>query len=145
MNPLSVSIQSSGKKRLILDLRHVNHFVWKQKFRCEDWRVLLSDVNKGDYLFSFDLKSGYHHIDIFPDHQTFLGFSWVFSGTVRYFCFASLPFGLSSAPYVFTKCLRPLSFGGPTGLKLLRSSTMGAEKGTHCLWPRKIHCLCNHP
>ena len=39
VNPLSVSIQSSGKKRLILDLRHVNHFVWKQKFRCEDWRV----------------------------------------------------------------------------------------------------------
>ena len=57
VNPLSVSIQSSGKKRLILDLRHVNHFIWKQKFRCEDWRVSLSYVNKGDYLFSFDLKS----------------------------------------------------------------------------------------
>ena len=71
VNPLSVSIQSSGKKRLILDLRHVNHFIWKQKFRCEDWRVLLSYVNKGDYLFSFDLKSGYHHIDIFPDHHFF--------------------------------------------------------------------------
>ena len=38
-----------------------------------------------------------------------------------------------------------LSFGGLTGLKLLCSSTMGAEKGIHCLWPRKIHCLCNHP
>ena len=27
VKPLSVSIQSSGKKRLILDLRHVNHFI----------------------------------------------------------------------------------------------------------------------
>ncbi|CAH3185792.1 unnamed protein product, partial [Porites evermanni] len=30
VNPLSVSIQSSGKKRLILDLRFVNKHVWKQ-------------------------------------------------------------------------------------------------------------------
>ena len=29
VNPLSVSIQSSGKKRLILDVRHVNLFVYK--------------------------------------------------------------------------------------------------------------------
>ena len=99
VNPLSVSIQSSGKKRLILDLRHVNQFIWKQKFKCEDWRVLLSYVNKGDYLVSFDLKSGYHHIDIFPDRQTFLSFSWLLSGTVQYFCFSVLPFGLSSAPF----------------------------------------------
>ena len=84
VNPLSVSIQSSGKKTLILDLHQVNQFIWKQKFKCKDWRVLLY-VNKCDYLFSFDLKSGYHHFDIFPDHQAFLGFSWVFTGSVRYF------------------------------------------------------------
>ena len=42
INPLSVSIQSSGKKRLM--------------FRCEDWRVLLSYVNKGDY-FSVSISS----------------------------------------------------------------------------------------
>lgn len=34
INPLSVSVQSSGKKRLILDLRHVNLHVYKQKFKC---------------------------------------------------------------------------------------------------------------
>ena len=68
VNPLSVSIQSSSKKRLILDLRHVNQSIWKQKLKCEDWRVLLSYISKDDFLFSFDLKSGYHHFDIFPDH-----------------------------------------------------------------------------
>lgn len=45
VNPLSVPIQSSGKKTLILDFRHVNQSIWKQKFKCEDWRVLLSYVN----------------------------------------------------------------------------------------------------
>ena len=31
VNPLSVSIQSNGKKRLILDLQHPNFFVMKSK------------------------------------------------------------------------------------------------------------------
>ena len=56
VNPLSVSIQSSGKKRLILDLRHVNLFVYKQKFKCEDLRVALSIISRGFSLFKFDLK-----------------------------------------------------------------------------------------
>ena len=34
-NPLSVSVQTSGKKRLILDFRHVNLHVYRQKFKCE--------------------------------------------------------------------------------------------------------------
>ena len=36
VNPLSVSIQPNGKKRLILDLRHVNFFVQKSKIKFED-------------------------------------------------------------------------------------------------------------
>ena len=30
--------------------------------------------------FTWDLESGYHHVDIFCGHQRFLGFSWLFSG-----------------------------------------------------------------
>ena len=37
--PLSVSVQKSGKKRLILDLRHVNQFLYKCRFRCEDLSI----------------------------------------------------------------------------------------------------------
>ena len=36
INPLSVSVQSNGKKRLILDLRHVNFFVKKCKINSFD-------------------------------------------------------------------------------------------------------------
>ena len=61
-------------------------------------------------MISFDLKSGYHHVDIHPESQTFLGFAW--KGTKDqsfiYYVFTVLPFGLSSAPYIFTKCLKPL-------------------------------------
>ena len=109
VNPLSVSIQSSGKKRLILDLRHVNLYIFKQKFKCEDLNVALKVLSKGFYLFKFDLKTGYHQVEIFPDHRRFLVFPWDFgNGALKHFHFAVLPFGLSSAPYLFTKLLRPV-------------------------------------
>ena len=109
INPLSVSVNSEGKPRLILDLRHVNKHIPKAKFKMEDWRVFLQYVAQGGFMYKFDLKSGYHHIDICQSHQQFLGFKWHLDGCVdRYFCFTVLPFGLSSAPYLFTKFFRPL-------------------------------------
>ena len=36
VNPISASVQSNGKKRLILDLQHPNYFVIKSKVKCED-------------------------------------------------------------------------------------------------------------
>ena len=51
VNPLSVSLQRSGKKRLILDLRHVNLYVFKRKFRCEDISVAIQIFSKG-FIFS---------------------------------------------------------------------------------------------
>jgi hypothetical protein len=71
-------------------------------------RTALFFLRKGGFMFKFDLKSGYHHVDIHPSHRKFLGFSWFLNGKVSYFRFACLPFGLSSAPYIFTKVVRPL-------------------------------------
>ena len=69
INPLTVSVQSSGKKRLILDLRHINLHVFKQKFKCEGLHTIKDIFSQDYFVFSFDLKSGYHHVDIFPDHH----------------------------------------------------------------------------
>ena len=73
VNPLSVSTRSSGKQRLILDLRHVNSFIFKQKFKCEDLSVAIQIFDQGCHLFKFDLKSSYHHIEIFPSVWAVLG------------------------------------------------------------------------
>lgn len=108
VNPLSVSVQSSGKKHSILDLRLINKHLWKQSVKFEDLKVVLNYLDRGHFLFSFDIMSGYHHIEIFPPHQSFLGFSWFYKGRVRCFCFKVLPFGLSTAPYIFTKLFRSL-------------------------------------
>ena len=102
INPVTVSINSSGEKRVILDLRYVNSHVYKDKIKFEDWKCFEHYLEgKKDYLFKFDLKNGYHHIDIFEAHQKFLGFSWVFKGNIKFFVFTVLPFGLTSAPFIF--------------------------------------------
>lgn len=107
VNPLTVA---EGKKlRLVLDLRHVNQFVENTRFKYEDLRTLAEIFEAGFFFFTFDLESGYHHVSIVEHHQQLLGFSWLFpDGKRRYFTFRVLPFGLSSACYVFTKLLRPL-------------------------------------
>ena len=78
------------------------------KLKYEDLRLLSQVLQEGHWFFTWDLKSGYHHVDISPDHQKYLGFAWPFNGVLRYFTFAVLPFGLSSACFCFTKLLRPL-------------------------------------
>ena len=64
--------------------------------------------NKEDFLFKFDQKSGYHHLNIFEPHQKYLGFTWREGKETSYFVFTVLPFGLATACYAFTKLMRPL-------------------------------------
>jgi len=57
-------------------VRYLNQFLHKDHFKYEDLRIAMLMFEKDDYLIKFDLKSGYHHLDIFEVHQTYLGFSW---------------------------------------------------------------------
>jgi len=104
-SPLSVASNALGKLRLVLNLRYLNQFLLVNKFKYEDLRTAMQLFQKGDYLFTFDLKSGYHNIDIFEPHRKFLGLQWEVYGEPQYFVFTMLPFGLSTACYAFTKIL----------------------------------------
>ena len=63
---------------------------------------------KGFCFTTLDLKNGYHHIKIHNSHTGYLGFAWDFQGQTKYLQFLVMPFGLSSASYIFTKMLRSL-------------------------------------
>ena len=54
---------------------------------------------QGD-LFKFDLKSGYHHADTWPEQYKYLGLHWDLDGMEKY-VFKILPFGLSTACFLF--------------------------------------------
>ena len=62
--PLSVVCQSSRKNGVISDLGILNDYVQKDRFRIHDWKIGLQYISPSALLFSFDLKSGYHHKEI---------------------------------------------------------------------------------
>ena len=87
VNPLTVADKS--KLRLVIDLRHVNNYEVKKKFKYENLKTVSELFEQDDHFVTFDLKSGYHHIPIHESHQKYLGFSWVFNGRRRFFQFNS--------------------------------------------------------
>ena len=116
VNPLSVARNSGGKCRLILDLSRINKFIAKKSVKYEDWKMVLLFLKQRCWLVKFDVHSAYHHIDIFGPHTDFLGFSWAdflgfsweTSEGLKFFKFLVLPFGITTAPFLFTKVTRPL-------------------------------------
>ena len=107
INPLTVA-DNDNKLRLILDCRYINQHFQIPKFKCEDIRTIRDLFQKDDYFFKCDIKQGYHHIDILESHQKYLGFAWEIDGKLRLFVFTVLVFGLSTAPFLFTKLIRVL-------------------------------------
>ena len=104
------SFNISRKLGLVLDLCHVDSFIKQNKFWYEELTTLSEILSEGDHFTTFDLSSGYHHIQIDPEHQKLLGFEWAFEdGFKKYFQFCVLPFSLSSVCYISTKVLRPFT------------------------------------
>ena len=114
-----------GKKLcLVIDRRHVNCHLVCFKFKYEDLRSLSQVLQEGHWFFTWDLKAGYHYLDISPDHQKYLSFTWPFNGVLRYFTFVVLPFGLSSAFWfyqILTTVLVVSQRGRPPSQQLLFS------------------------
>ncbi|CAI7892705.1 unnamed protein product [Closterium sp. NIES-53] len=104
ISPLNVVVQRD-KCRLILDLRRVNQSLSIPKFKYEGLKRVAELVSIGGWMFAVDLKSGYHHVDIHPSCWKYLGFQ--FDG--HSYVFRSLPFGLATAPFVFTQLIKQLA------------------------------------
>lgn len=115
-SPLLLVKKKSGKFRPCLDLRHINANIPYQKFQLEGIKQLKHMLREGDFMTSIDLQDGYLHVPIAEESQKLLQFRW----RSQYYRFRALPFGLSSAPWVFTKLLRPvLRKARSQGIRLL--------------------------
>ena len=106
INPLTVAYNRSGKPMFVLDCRHINPCIHLFKVKFEDIKIAIEMFEPNSFLYTFDLKSAYHHIDIYTEHTTYLGFSIKENGIDKYFVYNSLPFGIASAGHIFTKTLR---------------------------------------
>lgn len=116
ISPLKVVDKKGGKFRLILDLSSLNDYVLAPKFKYELIDLVPNVFDLGDFLFSWDLRDGYWHIENASETFTYMCFEWL--GVVYYF--AVLPFGASPACWVFTKVMKVLvRFWRSRGLKVM--------------------------
>jgi len=104
ISPISCVPKKGGKFRLIVDLRAINNSCVVPRFQYEDINTASEYIQPNDYLISLDIKNGYHHIPVSPEHQQYLGISF----QNHYYVWQVLPFGLSASPYFFCKALRPV-------------------------------------
>lgn len=103
----------NGSNRFILNLKCLNKFIKTQHFKMEDYRTASKLLTKNCYMASIDLKDSYFFIPVHKSHRKYLRFRY---NDVIYE-FNCLPFGLCTAPYVFTKLMKPI-------LEFLRSRGM---------------------
>jgi hypothetical protein len=95
----------SGKRRLVQDLRWINGHLPNVPFKMESLHNELGDiVRRGDKLLTTDITKAYYCLAMHPDAQRYLGWEW----KGKFYMPTCLVFGLSTAPRVFTKIMRPM-------------------------------------
>ncbi|CAP25970.2 Protein CBG05500 [Caenorhabditis briggsae] len=107
VSPLHV-VEQGKKKRMILDLSELNESLVPPRFKLENLKTAWPFLENAKFAATFDFKSGYHHIKIHRDSRDLLGFSLSNPPAAPYFLFKGLPFGLSIAPWLFTKIFKVL-------------------------------------
>ena len=96
--------KKDGSYRLILNLKNLNQFITYKHFKMDTLASALQLIKRNCYMAVVDLKDAYYSVPIFSEHRKFLRFN--FEDTL--YEFTCLPNGLSSAPRVFTKLMKPL-------------------------------------
>lgn len=103
ISPIFLTPKSTGGYRFILNLKKFNKSVNTYHFKMEDIRTVLKLISKNAYMATIDLKEAYFLVPVHPTDRKYLRF-W-FKNLFEFNC---LPFGLCTAPLVFTKLLKPL-------------------------------------
>ena len=108
--------KKDGGQRPVLNLKKLNSFINAPHFKIEGIHTLKSLLQKGDWLVKIDLKDAYFSVPISKEQRKFLCFQF----RDRFYQFNCLPFGLASAPWVFTKTLKPIAaLGRELGIRMI--------------------------
>lgn len=117
VSPIKVAPKKGPKKwRKAINLRYLNTHVRCEKFKLEGHNDVPFLLNRNDWMFSLDFKSGYYHVSLHPNTKPFFGFYW----KGKYYYFVVLPFGLNIAPHVFTEVVKQvLRFWRQQGIRVI--------------------------
>lgn len=87
----------------ILNLKSLNTFIQPPHFKMKDNRTVMKLISRYCYMATIDLREAYFLIPVHKNYRKFLRFKFN-----NMYQFITLPFGLSLAPYIFTKIIRPV-------------------------------------
>ena len=106
VSPLEVvPKRGTNKFRLTVNTRYVNRHLRKNVFKFEGLKDLADLAERVDHAVSFDVIPGYYNVGLRPRSRTFVEFCW----KGQYYVYNCLTFGLSTAPWVFSKVMRELA------------------------------------
>jgi hypothetical protein len=88
----------------VVNLKPLNQYLVYEHFKMEGIHMLRDLLQQGEFLVKIDLKDAYLTVPIWKNHQKYLRFLW----RENMLEFACLPFGLATAPRVFTKLMKPV-------------------------------------
>ena len=107
----------NGKQRLVVDLSILNQWLLCPHFKMDHAQVIRGSLVPLMWATSIDLSDAYLHIPMHPENWKYLVFQ---VGDKRY-QFMVLPFGLNTAPRVFSEVMKALKrWGRALGLVLFQ-------------------------
>ena len=104
LSPIFTLEKKDHSTRMILNLKNLNESVEYKKFKMDTFASVVPLVKKDCYMASIDLKMAYYTIPIHKDYKKYLRFVW----NTQIYQYTCLPNGLSSAPRIFTKLMKPV-------------------------------------
>ena len=96
--------KKSGDLRTIINLKNLNRYLKKIHYKMEHIMTILPLIKRDMYMTSLDLKDAYFSLPIAKSSRKYLRFLWQ-GQLYEYQC---LCFGLSLAPFYFTKIMKPI-------------------------------------
>ncbi|CAG2237082.1 unnamed protein product [Mytilus edulis] len=96
--------KADGSFRLILNLRNLNEHLEYKHFKMETFKSALELVKNENFFAKLDIKDAYYSLGIKKVDRKFLRFTW----KGQLYQFTAMPNGLSPAPRIFTKLLKPV-------------------------------------
>ena len=104
ISKIFVQPKKDGSHWLILNLKHSNHFVEYHHFKMENLKSTITLMSPKCYMATMDLKDAYYSLSLDKGKRKYLRFAW----NNYLFQFTCLPNGLSSAPRILTKLMKPV-------------------------------------
>uniref|UniRef100_A0A914XY08 Reverse transcriptase domain-containing protein n=1 Tax=Panagrolaimus superbus TaxID=310955 RepID=A0A914XY08_9BILA len=116
ISPIFLVPKKDGGQRPVINLKALNHMLRNKHFKMESLLLVKDLLSSGAFMAKIDMQDAYFGIPIKNSSRKYLAFE--VDGVT--YAFRALPFGLATAPRVYTKVIKPVaSFLRTRGVRLI--------------------------